>query len=541
MAKFLFPVVAVALFISFFRLGSVTLFDVDEAVFAEATKEMVESGDWITPTYNGENRYDKPILFYWLMAISYKTFGISEFSTRFPSALSALIVSLALFFFVRHFLGKKKAFYATIPLLLSPYFLVYSHAAVTDMALTLFITISLFSFYLSTACKGAPPGRNFSFRKENVYIYGFYIFSALAFLTKGLIGILFPFGIAIIFLLSTEGLNGIKRAFNTKGIIFFLILSMPWYVSQLFINGQEFVQQFFIKHHFMRYTGIISGHKGPIYYYIPALLIGSLPWIGFLPGGIRSALKGREQNSSLVTCAASGGSAEADRSSVNLFALIWFAFIFIFFSLSATKLPNYILPAAPAVSILISSGMTERDKLARYANAFIAVIVALTGIAFLISKKYLLRFGFYNTDWILAIAAVLFITAIMILYAALTKKTLYGVLSILMLVFLSLLSIKAVPMVNQYLQGTLYRYSVYAKNRLHDGEKIITFGINNPSILFYSGHKLMTTGNQNELMPLLQQGKRLLVISKAKEIEILNKLGFNVLEEDGRYAILEKR
>ncbi|HXX81667.1 MAG TPA: hypothetical protein VEI46_08955, partial [Thermodesulfovibrionales bacterium] len=76
MTKVLLPVAAIVLFISFFRLGSVALFDVDEAVFSEATKEMVERSDWITPTYNGENRYDKPILFYWLMAASYKTFGI---------------------------------------------------------------------------------------------------------------------------------------------------------------------------------------------------------------------------------------------------------------------------------------------------------------------------------------------------------------------------------------------------------------------------------------------------------------------------------
>src|SRR3990172_7269855 len=110
---------------------------------------MVESGDWITPTYNGENRYDKPILFYWLMAVSYKTFGINEFGARFPSALSGFLLCLALFFFVGHFHDKERAFYAALPLTLSLYFLVYSHAAVADMALTLFITLSLFSFFLS--------------------------------------------------------------------------------------------------------------------------------------------------------------------------------------------------------------------------------------------------------------------------------------------------------------------------------------------------------------------------------------------------------
>src|SRR5512135_506942 len=194
MKSSLFPIIiAAALFLSLFRLGAPKLFDVDEAVFSEATREMVISQDWITPTYNGENRYDKPILFYWLMAASYKTFGINEFSARFPSALSAFFLCLALFLFVRHFRGPHEASLAAIAFALSLYFVAYSHAAVTDMALTLFIALSLMSFYLSVA------GERTS-KTSLWYTYGFYLFSALAFLTKGLIGILFPFGIAASFL-----------------------------------------------------------------------------------------------------------------------------------------------------------------------------------------------------------------------------------------------------------------------------------------------------------------------------------------------------
>ena len=92
----------ISLLLSFFRLGSVTLFDVDEAVFAQATKEMIESNNWLTPTYNGINRYDKPILFYWLMAASYQVFGVNEFGARVPSAIASCILALSLFFFAKH-------------------------------------------------------------------------------------------------------------------------------------------------------------------------------------------------------------------------------------------------------------------------------------------------------------------------------------------------------------------------------------------------------------------------------------------------------
>jgi 4-amino-4-deoxy-L-arabinose transferase-like glycosyltransferase len=267
MYRLFIPLIILTVSISFFNLGSVTLFDVDEAVFSTATREMIESGDWITPTYNGENRYDKPILFYWLMAASYKMFGINEFGARFPSALAATGLIIAIFFFIRRIRDDTYAFHAAIAALLSIYFLAYSHAAVTDMSLTLFISLSLFSFYLWI------DGETTSRTKNNKYLYGFYLFSALACLTKGLIGIVLPFGIAVVFVIVIYGWKGIKKVFSLKGILLFMLISLPWFVAQIALNGQEFVDQFFIKHHFQRYTGVISGHKGPFYYYIPVFAI----------------------------------------------------------------------------------------------------------------------------------------------------------------------------------------------------------------------------------------------------------------------------
>jgi 4-amino-4-deoxy-L-arabinose transferase-like glycosyltransferase len=526
MTRVLLPVAAIVFFLSFFRLGSVVLFDVDEAVFSEATKEMVERSDWITPTYNGENRYDKPILFYWLMAVSYKTFGVNEFSARLPSALSAFFLCLALFLFVMHFRDPHEASLAAITFPLSLYFVVYSHAAVTDMALTLFITLSLISFYLSVS------GERTS-QTALRYTYGFYLFSALAFLTKGLIGILFPFGIAACFLLARGGMRALGKLFSWGGILLFLVVSLPWYVAQLAINGQEFIQQFFIKHHFKRYTGVISGHRGPVYYYIPALILGLLPWVAFLPRGIRNALKRDYGEKDTVL--------PDRRDAFGLFALIWFSFIFVFFSLSTTKLPNYILPAIPAAFILISSGMAWPGTWKRHTHIAAGVLTALMGSAFLIAPAYLSRFGVYTEAWIVAAALILFALAALFLYTAFSKKTLYGVMTVFMLAYLSLLQVKALPLVSQHLQGTLHKYSLYAKERLGVDEKILTYRINNPSIVFYSGHRVVRVGSKDELLPLIAEQKRLLVITKAKEVQELTTLGFTLIEEDGRHALLERQ
>ncbi len=496
------------LFLSFFQLGSLTLFDVDEAVFAEATKEMVQSGDWITPTYNGANRYDKPIFFYWLMAASYKVFGVGEFGARFPSAFLGMMLCCAVYFFVKHFNGERNALYAAVALGLSVFFVVYSHAAVTDMALTFFMTLSLFSFYFSL--------------KKTGFIYGFYMFSALAFLTKGLIGIVFPFGIASIYLITTEGVKGIKKVFSIKGTVLFCLISAPWYVAQTAVNGSEFIQQFFLKHHFMRYTGVISGHRGPVYYYVLVLLAGLFPWIAFLPAGIRRVFK--------------------EKDDLTLFALIWFGTIVSFFSFSTTKLPNYILPAIPAAAIMIASGMSDPNiRWRKYSNICIAAMSLSLAVALLVFKKYLLKVNVYDTDWTFMAAAIIFSLTILGIYAAFAKKTLYVPLSCIMFLFLSILSVKALPIVNRHLQGTLYKYSLYAGQAAQGDDRIITYGLNNPSIVFYSGHKVLNTRNKNELLPYITSGKGRIAIAKVKDIEALRNLNFSLLESDGTYAILERK
>jgi 4-amino-4-deoxy-L-arabinose transferase-like glycosyltransferase len=519
---------AVVLLVSFYRLGSITLFDVDEAVFSEATKEMVLSGNWITPTYDGVNRYDKPILFYWLMAASYKAFGINELGARFPSAAAGFILAVALFFFIRKVFGQQTAFHGALAFTLSLYFFVYSHAAVTDMVLTLFITLSLFSFFLASS-EGEQRG------KRRVYTYGFYLFSALAFLTKGLIGIVFPFGIAIVYLFATEGAKGVKRVFDARGIVLFVLVAAPWYVAEFAVNGKEFLMQFFVKHHFERYLDVISGHRGPVYYYIPVLIVGLLPWVAFLPAGIRNVFRDLRHV---------GGNSTARRqqeSRLNLFAFVWFALIIVFFSFSTTKLPNYILSAVPAAVILIASGMTAQDaRWRKISQAMAAVLSLVAGTAFAVSGRYLLKAGIADTNWTIVAAVILFAIAALSFYAF-VKKPLQPYVEGLMLAFLLLLSVTALPLAGNFLQGSLHRFSIYARENLGVNERIIAYKANNPSIVFYSGHRVINVGGQEELAALLREGKGKIVIAKTKDPGDLEKLGLALVDKGGGYALLEKK
>ena len=501
-------VFAVVLFVSFFRLGSVLLFDVDEAVFAEATKEMVESGDYITTTYNGDVRYDKPIFFYWMMALSYKIFGINEFGARFPSALAGCLLAAALFFFVRHFCDFSKAVYAVLSMVLSIYYLIYSRSAVTDMVLTLFITLSLFCFYLSL-------------KQERRFIYGFYAFSALAFLTKGLIGIVFPVAIPLIFLLLTEGIGGVRKMINLKAALLFLIIGVPWYAAEYAVKGNEFIEQFFIKHHFKRYTEVISGHKGPVYYYLAALVAGLFPWVAFLPAGIRKIFK--------------------EKDPLLLFAGIWVTFIVVFFSFATTKLPDYILSAIPAASILIAAGMTEEGlKWKRSAWGFIGLVSAAAGLAFVLLSPYLAQKGITEIGWMPIAAAIALLMTALCCYSLITARPLYGTMFSVMTVFLMTLVATALPMASDYLQGTLYKFSLYGNEKAYNDERIITYGLNKPSIVFYSGHKVAVAGGIDTLQKLIAEGEGRLVIAKARDAEQLKQLGLVVLDTDKGYVLLEK-
>jgi len=160
--------------------------------------------------------------------------------------------------------------------------------------------------------------------------------------------------------------------------------------------------------------------------------------------------------------------------------------------------------------------------------------------SFLISKKYLVKFGVNDFLWLYWLAAILIGIVTLSVYSALSKKALNTMLAVLMTLFLSVLSVNVLPRINQHLQGTLHKYSVYAKEKLSSDENIFVYGINNPSIVFYSGHKVVPLKGKNELNTLSDTSDRALIITRTKHVDIMEKLGFHVLERDKQYALLER-
>ncbi|OGP25309.1 MAG: hypothetical protein A2X99_06300 [Deltaproteobacteria bacterium GWB2_55_19] len=453
------------IFISFFKTGGFLLFDVDEAVFSEASREMLETIDFITPTYNYQPRFDKPILIYWFMTVAFKLFGVTEFAARFTSSIFGVFLSFMTFLFVRRLKGALAASFATLALVLNIEFFIYSHSAVTDMTLAFFITAALFSFYLA-ANEGDGRFRVF-----------FWIASALAVLTKGAVGLLFPCAIAIIYLLLRGELKKAKEFVRPSHIGVFLLIAGPWFIVEFAVNGWDFFNAFIVKHHIKRYSDVISSHGGPFYYYFGVLLAAFFPWVAMLPTSIYWGFKERLKS----------------EKSLNLFLSVWFVFVLVFFSIARTKLPNYIFPLFPAAGILAGLKVADlvEGKGMKIGAYLLIIISALFSTALLAVPSMGLKMDVQLPDWHFYFLGMLFLAVAALGALSLVKPmrafiAIAGA-SVALIIFLR---IYAMPPLNSHLQKTLYDYARYSR-ALDKEATVAAYGINKPSLAFYARRKVV--------------------------------------------------
>ena len=329
-AEFFFILILLLLSLTlfFFRLGTRPLWDIDEGMHAATSKEMVLSGDWITPQVNGENFYDKPVLFTWFAAISFLVFGFTEFAARLPAAMLGLGCVLVTYLFGRYIFSPAIGFLGAVILATTVEFIILSRVVVHDMSLAFFMTLALFFFYV---------GFNRE-RHRRTYLLLFYASAGFAVLTKGPIGVLLPALIIGLFLMLRGNLAFLKQMEIGWGILVFLGIAAPWYIL-ISLENRDYAGYFFIQQNLMNFISLSQevSHPRPLYFYVYILAGGFFPWSLFLPLAIIRALRG-------------GLKGIGDGT---LFLLVWFGMIFLFFSVASSKLEPYILPLFPAVSLLV--------------------------------------------------------------------------------------------------------------------------------------------------------------------------------------------
>lgn len=309
----------------FYGLGDYSLKEPDEGRYAEIPREMVQSGDFTVPRLNDVRYFEKPPFLYWSVAASYKLFGISEWSFRFPNALAAALCVFSLFFFLRRWVDEGAAFLASLVLLSSMGFFAMARIVTTDMILTFWLFLSLLCFY------------GYYRERKSAFLYGFYAAMALATLTKGPVAPVLLCATIFVFLLTERNISFAKQMKPVRGLLLYLLIAAPWFVI-ISLREKEFFDFFFVDQHFLRFISTKHKRGGPVYYFIPVLLAGMLPWSFFIPRAVLSAWK---------------------RPDCRLF-LLWSAIVFAFFSLSGSKLPPYILPLFPTVSVVVGGLFHDR-------------------------------------------------------------------------------------------------------------------------------------------------------------------------------------
>ncbi len=315
------------------NLGVQSLWDVDEGVNAEAAREMMEAGTWISPLFNFELRTAKPALLYWLQMTSYSMFGVNEFAARLPSVLAGMATVLLVYELARRMFGSATGLLAGIVLASALEFCMLSHAATPDSTLLTFTVLTFYLFWIGSRNGGRswfiPCG----------------MAAGLAVLTKGPVGVALPTAVIFFYLLWNRELKRLLDRRILLGFLGFFLVAAPWYILVTVETRGVWLKQFIGRENFERFARPMEYHSGPVYYHVVGVLILFAPWSILIGATIWNAL--REARRSTNETPGTGDERRACR-----FLLCWLSVYLVVFSIAATKLPNYVLPLYPALAIL---------------------------------------------------------------------------------------------------------------------------------------------------------------------------------------------
>ena len=348
-------------FLFFFGLAYFGLVGADEPRYAQVAREMLARHDWITPTLGGKAWLEKPPLYYWQAMLAYSIFGVSEWAARLPSAFDATLMVIAVYLFLKRF---RPGFHLDGALMTASAAGVigFARAASTDMPLAAMFTIALLAWYAW-------------FESESrAYLALSYFFLALGMLAKGPVAPALAAVIVVLFAVAKKDLGLLGRTLWVPGILLFAAVASPWYVAAQ-IKNPEFFRVFILEHNFARFGTNLYHHAQPFWYYGPVVLLILLPWTIFVIAALAETLRVWSTERSRMS-----GSEDA----LNVFLLIWLAVPVLFFSVSQSKLPGYILPALPAGTLLLAEYVRRRTSAGERTSAALVVMHSVLAAALIV-------------------------------------------------------------------------------------------------------------------------------------------------------------
>jgi 4-amino-4-deoxy-L-arabinose transferase-like glycosyltransferase len=355
-----------------------TLIKSDEGRYAEIAREMTVTGDWVTPRYNAVKYFFKPPLQYWATATAFTVFGEDEWTARLWVGLTSFLSVLMVFFAGRVLFGTRVALFGAISLgsMMMPVFA--GHFNTLDMGVGTFMSAALFAILLAQRDQATRA-------QERLWMMLCWAAMALALLSKGLMGIVLPGAVLFCYLVWTRDFKRLKRLHIIKGSLVFFAITAPWFVLVMKANP-EFYHFFFIHEHFERFLTKVHARYGPPWYFVPFLILGSIPWTLYLWSALKEGFK---REATVAGSAPSGAPRVPPILPVpgglkpwrpKLLLMLWVVFIFLFFSASSSKLAGYIVPIFPALAMLLGLALVKSSRLHWRLSLISIMLVSALGI-----------------------------------------------------------------------------------------------------------------------------------------------------------------
>ncbi len=455
-------------------LGTRNLSAPDELRYSEIPREMIVDQDYLIPKINGVKYFEKPPLFYWMQVASIKNFGLNEWSLRLATAMMGLLGVLATYLFSRRLYDRKTGWLSALILSSMTLYSVMAHIITLDMTVSVFITITLYLFYLATRS---------TTKHTRTYIWGAFIAAAAAMMTKGLIGLIFPAIIGGLWVLVFQRWRQLKYLHLVSGIIIFVVLAAPWHIL-VQLKAPEFFNFYFIEQQFLRYaTESAHRYHSPLFY-VPVILVGTLPWVCFLPQALSSIKQWRWKN--------------RFQYENEIFLIGWSLFIILFFSISNSKLIPYVLPALPPLAILsaryfVSLTMQTKALARSYISLSTIYLISALAITFL-------QFSHYyplpaNMTYISISCLVMALAG---LYGYKQKS---NFIKPIIAVYLAanIILISAIVNVDYFDNHTIKPLVLNVKQHLQPGEEVITYHGYHQDLPFYLQRTITVSESFNEL------------------------------------------
>jgi 4-amino-4-deoxy-L-arabinose transferase-like glycosyltransferase len=322
-------------FLFLYGLSYFGLVGADEPRYAQVAREMLARHDWVTPTLGGKPWLEKPPLYYWQAMLAYRWFGVSDWAARLPSAVDTTLMVIAIYLFFRRFRPGSQLD-AALMTVSAAGIVGFARAASMDMALAASFTIALLAWYA------------WHESGTRAYLWLVYAFLALGMLAKGPVAPLLAAVVISVFAFTKGDYGILRRTFSIAGILIFCLIAAPWYIA-VQLRNPDFFHAFILQHNLERFSSNLYHHREPFWYYIPVVLLALLPWTVFAVAAVAETIRAwwSERGKMLK-------SENAQEDSLNVFLLIWLLVPVVFFSISQSKLPGYILPALPAGTLLLA-------------------------------------------------------------------------------------------------------------------------------------------------------------------------------------------